>query len=63
MDTRSGELMDGEKARQRDPMDLESFEHGETVQVKGGFFEICKIDLRGQRLVLKPIPAPIEEEG
>lgn len=58
MDTRTGELMTEAKAELRDPLDLEYFEYGEIVQIKSGFFEVCKIDLRRQRLVLKPIPRP-----
>ena len=63
MDTREGRFVPAEKAKYIDPMDLELFEHGETVQVKEGFFEVCKIDLRGQRLILKPIPRPIGATG
>ena len=41
---------------------LESFEYGEIVQVKTGFFEVVKIRTEGkQRLTLKPVPAPIGE--
>ncbi len=58
MDTEIGELMTWDKAKVVDPLNLESFEHGEIVQVKEGFFQVCKIDLRKQRLVLKPIPRP-----
>jgi hypothetical protein len=63
MDTETGEMDIWEKMKDRDPMDLESFEHGETVQIKAGFFQITKIDLQKQRLVLKPIPRPeLKEE-
>ena len=62
MDTQSGrfiekttEILEAE-AKDR----LEFFEYGEVVQVKSGFFEVVKIDVRGQRLTLKPIPEPIE---
>lgn len=65
MDTRSGELSnDPDKLRQAledRPGDVETFEHGETVQVKAGFFEVVKVDTRKQRLVLKPIPSPVAE--
>ena len=61
MDTKGGELIPAAKAAFLDPMDLEEFTYGEMVQVKEGFFEVVKIDLRGQRLVLKPIPRPSEE--
>jgi len=68
-----GELMDTESGRFIDkPMDidtadqkgtLESFEYGEIVQVKTGFFEVVKIRTQGkQRLVLKPVPAPAPDE-
>ena len=60
MDTETGELMPWNKAKLRDPINLESFEHGETVQVKTGYFEVVKIDLHKQRIVLKPIPEPEE---
>ncbi len=61
MDTSQGEFIPDEKARhllETRPEDLEQYEYGETVQVKEGFFEVVKIDLRSQRLVLKPIPRP-----
>ena len=61
MDTRTGELMTAEKAELRDPMDLEYFEYGEVIQVKTGFFEVVKVDLRRQRLTLKPVPRPLPE--
>ena len=37
---------------------LESFDRGERVQIKGCWFEVMKVLTRKQRLVLKPIPAP-----
>lgn len=63
MDTKSGELLEESQAMRdlrlgkRDREDLESFEIGEIVQVKSGFFEITSIKLahRRPRLVLKPI--------
>ncbi len=61
MNTGTGELLDDpEKLRQlleTSPEDLETFAYGETVQVKEGFFEVVKIDVRRQRLVLKPKPS------
>ncbi len=64
MDTGSGEFISEAKVRLLDaqrPEDLESFEYGEVIQVKSGFFEVVKVDMRSQRLVLKPIPKPISE--
>lgn len=67
MDTRTGELIDDpDKIRQAledRPCDMEMFEYGEIVQVKTGFFEVCKIDTRKQRLVLEPIPRPSGESA
>ncbi len=67
MDTKSGEFFPGSKEAQALEVDargdLETFEYGETVQIKSGYFEVCKIDLRGQRLILKPIPRPVDDEA
>ena len=66
MDTKAGRLVE----TQRDPEglfdqllppNLKPLTYGQVVEVRGiGHFEITKIDVRGQRLVLKPIPSPIE---
>jgi len=62
MDTRSGTLHHGDskqlsQALRERPGDVETFEHEEVVQVKTGFFLVTKVDIRRQRLVLKPISA------
>ena len=66
MNTRDGHLFDKEsifdELNENRPCDLETFSYGETVQVKSGFFELTKIDLQKQRLVLKPIPRPIRDQ-
>jgi hypothetical protein len=61
MDTRRGTLHDDPVAlshalRER-PGDVETFNHDEVVEVKTGFFLVAKVDIRRQRLVLKPISA------
>jgi hypothetical protein len=62
MNTEEGIFITEEKAEQIDPMKLEHFEHGETVQIKEGFFQVCRVDLRRQRLILKPIPSPLDQQ-
>lgn len=62
MDTQKGQFID--KPADIDAANkagsLESFEYGEIVQVKTGFFEVVKISTSKQRLVLKPVPEPIK---
>lgn len=42
---------------------LKQWEYGERVEIKGCWFEVTKIDLQKQRLVLKPIPRPADPEA
>lgn len=59
MDVREGTLHDDSRelreALKERPLDVETFGYDEVVQVKTGFFQVVKIDIRCQRLVLKPI--------
>jgi hypothetical protein len=65
MDTDSGRFRDMPEGWEpsEDESNLVGWEWGERVQIKGGWFEVCKIDTRKQRLVLKPIPKPANEEA
>jgi hypothetical protein len=64
MDTRRGVIDEQDEILKqlRDETDLEIFEHGEVVQVKSGWFEVTKVDIRKQRVTLKPIPRPTKEQ-
>jgi hypothetical protein len=67
MNTSEGTLYDDpDKMKQlleEDPASVETFEHGEVIQVKDGFFEVVKVDIRKQRLVLKPVPKPVDKQA
>ena len=65
MDPNSGRMFRAEKSSEIDALfdkfsDLTSFEIGETVQVKGCWFEITAVRPNSPRprLILKPIPRP-----
>lgn len=64
MDVGTGEFMSETaiKERQPDETKREYFAYGEIVQVKRGFFEVCKIDERRNRITLKGVPPPNPEE-
>lgn len=64
MDTKSGELLDLDMPIDGPiPPGLNHLEYGQQVLVVDvGHFEITKIDIRKQRLTLKPIPSPIVQE-
>lgn len=64
MDTKAGELVEMD-SHLADPIptNLNRLECGQKVEVQGiGHFEITKIDITKQRLVLKPVPSPVTEE-
>ena len=64
MDTKAGELVDmNVQVGDLMPPNLNRVEYGQKVEVKGvGHFEITKIDIKKQRLVLKPVPSPMQED-
>ena len=60
MDTKAGQLVEFDNPRAEPmPPNLNAIRYGQVVEVVGvGHFEITKIELLKQRLVLKPIPSP-----